>query len=191
MSLCLTKHHAVKMFWGGGIAPRILDFGTRRRWVVSSTARPLYPWGRALGTHWIGGWVGTRAVLDAVEKRKTHSPRRESNLRTPIVHPVPSRFTGWATGVQFPAGTGNRFSSLRHRVTESRPTLDISQLPNQRVTGALSTVVKRPGREPDPSPVSRMLIALPLSSHMTSWLGVWERVAMLSSYQRPVGESKW
>jgi hypothetical protein len=31
LSLCLTKHHA-KTYWGsGGIAPRILDLGTRRR----------------------------------------------------------------------------------------------------------------------------------------------------------------
>jgi len=30
LSLCLTKHHAMKMYWGsGGIAPRILDLGTR------------------------------------------------------------------------------------------------------------------------------------------------------------------
>jgi len=25
---------------------------------------------RAPGTHWIGGWVGPRAILDAVVKRK-------------------------------------------------------------------------------------------------------------------------
>jgi hypothetical protein len=31
-SLCLTKHHAMKAYWGsGGIAPRILDLGTRWR----------------------------------------------------------------------------------------------------------------------------------------------------------------
>jgi hypothetical protein len=24
------------------------------------------------GTHWIGGWVGSRAVLDAVVKRKNY-----------------------------------------------------------------------------------------------------------------------
>jgi hypothetical protein len=39
-------------------------------------------------THWIGAWVGTRAFLDAVVKRKTPSPRRDSNPRTPIVQPV-------------------------------------------------------------------------------------------------------
>jgi hypothetical protein len=43
---------------------------------------------RAPGTHWRGGWVDPRAVLDAVVKRKIPSPQRESNPRTPIVQPV-------------------------------------------------------------------------------------------------------
>jgi hypothetical protein len=30
----------------------------------------FYPQGKSLGTHWIGGWVGPRANLDDVEKRK-------------------------------------------------------------------------------------------------------------------------
>jgi hypothetical protein len=52
---------------------------------------------RAPGTHWIGGLVGPRAVLDAaVVKRKIPSPRRESNPRTPIVQPVAQRYTDWA-----------------------------------------------------------------------------------------------
>jgi hypothetical protein len=42
------------------------------------------------GTHWIGGWVGPRAVLDVVVKRKIPSLRRESNPRTPIVQPLAS-----------------------------------------------------------------------------------------------------
>jgi len=30
LSLCLTKHHAMKTYWGrAGIAPRILDLDTR------------------------------------------------------------------------------------------------------------------------------------------------------------------
>jgi hypothetical protein len=29
---------------------------------------------RAPGTHWIGGWVDPRAVLDAVVKRKIPNP---------------------------------------------------------------------------------------------------------------------
>jgi hypothetical protein len=44
----------------------------------------------------MGGWVGPRAVLDAVVKRKIPSPRRESEPRTPIVQPVAQRYTDWA-----------------------------------------------------------------------------------------------
>jgi hypothetical protein len=53
----------------------------------------LPPRERAPGTHWIGGWVGPRAVLDAVVKRKIPSPGRESKPRTPIVQPVAQRNT--------------------------------------------------------------------------------------------------
>jgi hypothetical protein len=35
---------------------------------------------RAPGTHWIGGWVGPRTVLDAVVNRIITSPLRESRL---------------------------------------------------------------------------------------------------------------
>jgi hypothetical protein len=42
-----------------------------------------------------GGWIGSRAVLDAVVKRKIPSPRRESNPRTPIIQPVAQRYTDW------------------------------------------------------------------------------------------------
>jgi len=43
---------------------------------------------KATHTHWVGGWVGPRAILDAVAKRKTPSPCQESNPRTLIVQPV-------------------------------------------------------------------------------------------------------
>jgi hypothetical protein len=60
-----------------------------------SASRPnrFTPRERASGTHWIGGWVDPRAVLDVVVKRKIPSLRRESNLRTPIVQPVAQRYT--------------------------------------------------------------------------------------------------
>jgi hypothetical protein len=51
---------------------------------------------RAPGTHWIGGWVGLRAVLCAGVKRKISSHRRESNPRTPIVQPVAQSYSDWA-----------------------------------------------------------------------------------------------
>jgi hypothetical protein len=36
--------------------------------------------------------VGPRAVLDAAVKRKIPSPRRKSNLKTPIVQPIAQRY---------------------------------------------------------------------------------------------------
>jgi len=38
--------------------------------VVSFMPLPLYSQGKTPGTHWIGGWVGSRARLGAVVKRK-------------------------------------------------------------------------------------------------------------------------
>jgi hypothetical protein len=58
--------------------------------MVSFTPRPLYP---HIKSPWIGGWVGPRAVLDAVVKRKIPSPHWESNPRTPIFQPVAQRYT--------------------------------------------------------------------------------------------------
>jgi hypothetical protein len=48
-----------------------------------SASRPgcFTPRERAPDTH----WIGLRAVLEAVLKRKIHSPRRESNPDHPIV----------------------------------------------------------------------------------------------------------
>jgi hypothetical protein len=70
----------------GGIAPRIPDLGTRLRSVVRFTLRPR----NVPDTHWIGGWVGSRAGLDAVVKRKILSPCRDSNtqssVRSPALH---------------------------------------------------------------------------------------------------------
>jgi hypothetical protein len=44
LSLCLTKNHAMKTYWGsGGIASRVLDLGSRWTWVIGLTPRPLYP----------------------------------------------------------------------------------------------------------------------------------------------------
>jgi hypothetical protein len=63
---------------------------------------------RAPSTHWIGGWVGARAVLDALVKRKIPSPRRESNPRTPIVQPIAQRYTDWAIA----ALKGNRTAGI-------------------------------------------------------------------------------
>jgi hypothetical protein len=93
-SLCLTKHHAMKTYWEVEVQlhaslTSALDGG---EWLAS---RPdsFTPRERASGTHWIGGWVGPRALLDAVVKRKIPSPRRESKPRTQIVQPLAQSYT--------------------------------------------------------------------------------------------------
>jgi hypothetical protein len=78
--LFLTEYHAMKAYWDVEIQLHaFFNLGTRWRQVVSFTPRPPYPRKRAPATHWIGGWVGPRAVLDAVVKRKIPSRSRESN----------------------------------------------------------------------------------------------------------------
>jgi hypothetical protein len=55
--------------------------------------RPLYPQGKSRWYPLVGGWVGPRAVLDAVVKRKISSLLRESNPRNPIRHPIAQLYT--------------------------------------------------------------------------------------------------
>jgi hypothetical protein len=66
-----------------------------------SASRPsrFIPRERPPGTHWVGDWVGPRAVLETVVKRKIPSPRRESNPRPPIVQPVAQRYTDWVDSI--------------------------------------------------------------------------------------------
>jgi hypothetical protein len=70
LSLCLTKHHATKMNWGGGIAPRIINVGTSFS-LVSGCEWTASRLGRSTpGTQWIGGWVGLVTGLDTVGNRR-------------------------------------------------------------------------------------------------------------------------
>jgi len=49
----------MKTYWrSGGIAPCILNLGTRCRWMVSFTAWPLYIEGKGPpSTTWVRGWA--------------------------------------------------------------------------------------------------------------------------------------
>jgi hypothetical protein len=73
---------------GGDIAPRILDLSTRWRWVVSFMPQLLYPRERTPGTNWIGGWVGPKAGLDMVVKRKIPSLTGTHTLNHPACSPA-------------------------------------------------------------------------------------------------------
>jgi len=88
LSLCfLPEHHAMEACWGSeGIAPRILDLGTRcSEWSASRPGRFIHR-ERAPGTHCIGGWwwapepVWTRwwgqKLLAAIDTRTPDHPAR-------------------------------------------------------------------------------------------------------------------
>jgi hypothetical protein len=64
----------------------------RGEWLASRHGS-FTPRERAPGTHSIGRWMGHRAVLNAVVKRKLPSARQESNPRTTIVQPVAQCYT--------------------------------------------------------------------------------------------------
>jgi hypothetical protein len=82
-------HHTMKTYWGGGggcIGPRILDLGTRRRWVVSFTPRRLYP--RHPLERRLGG-PQSRSERGGDEKNSPHTPAIElPNHDRPARKPV-------------------------------------------------------------------------------------------------------
>jgi hypothetical protein len=97
LSLCLTKHHAVKTYWGVEVQRHTFLTAALEgdEWSDSRPGR-FTPGERVPSSHWIGSWGGTRAGLDGVVKRQIPSPRRESTPpppRTPIRQPVSSRYT--------------------------------------------------------------------------------------------------
>jgi hypothetical protein len=99
VSLCFNwapRHGGVLGEWRYSSTHSLTSALDGRDWPASRPCR-FTPRERAPGTPWIGGWLGPRAVLDAVVKRKIPSPRRESDPRTPIVQPVAQRYTDWAT----------------------------------------------------------------------------------------------
>jgi hypothetical protein len=89
------RHEGVLGEWRYGATHSLTSALDGGEWSASRSGR-FTPRERDPGTHWIGGWVGPRAVLDAVVKRKILSSRRESNPRTPIIQPVAQRYTDWA-----------------------------------------------------------------------------------------------
>jgi hypothetical protein len=114
----------------GGIASHILELGTRWRWVVSFIPRPLYPRERAPGNHWIGGWVGPRAVLNTAMVKRT-IPSQES---TPIVHTVAQRYTDWAIPALYSKVSNTWFQnpilSRPHSCTHLRSSYDHDNEPS-------------------------------------------------------------
>jgi hypothetical protein len=152
------KYHTMKTYWGnGGITPRILNLGTRWRWVVSFTLRPLYPRSKSLRYPLDGRLDGPQSRSGrGGEGNKSHQcPFRELNtgyLARNLVS-VLSYFAPHACITDFnnslPAGVGNFY--LHHRVQNGSGSHPASYPMDTR---ALSLGVKRPGREADHSPPS-------------------------------------
>jgi hypothetical protein len=72
------------------IAPAHFVLGTRWGRVVRVTFWPHFTSGKTPGTHWIGGWVGLRAVLDTKARRKSFA---SAGNQTPAVHFVVRLYT--------------------------------------------------------------------------------------------------
>jgi hypothetical protein len=70
LSLCLIKHYAMKVHGGvdAEIHISLTSVLVGGEWSVSRHGC-FTPGERAPSTHWIGGWVGSRASLDNVESR--------------------------------------------------------------------------------------------------------------------------
>jgi hypothetical protein len=87
LSLCFfynitPRHEGVLGEWRYSSTHSLISALDGGEWSASRPSR-FTPRERAPGTHWIGGWVGPRAVLDAVLKRKKSSvPARN---RTPVI----------------------------------------------------------------------------------------------------------
>jgi hypothetical protein len=95
VSFCLTKHTAWRRIgeWRYNSTHSLTSALDGSEWSASHPGR-FTPRETAPSTHWIGGWVGPRAGLDT-SKRRTPSPRRESNSDNLIVQPIISRYTDW------------------------------------------------------------------------------------------------
>jgi len=68
--MCLTKHHAVKMYGGLEVSIQVLTSILSEGESSASCSGCLRPRGKSSGTQWIGGWVDSRAGFLAMAKRK-------------------------------------------------------------------------------------------------------------------------
>jgi hypothetical protein len=102
------------------LAQPLLIFHLGSRWglVVSDTPRPRFTTGeRTPGTHWIRGWVGSRAGLDAGARRKILCPCWVSNPDRPARSQTPYclSYHGSPNKIIF---NRNRFSSFGNGRTD-------------------------------------------------------------------------
>jgi hypothetical protein len=74
----------MKAYWGSGdISPHSLTSELDGGECSASRLGRFTPKERTPSTNWIGGWAGSRAVLDAMVKRKIPSPAENRTLEPP------------------------------------------------------------------------------------------------------------
>jgi hypothetical protein len=74
-----TPRFPARSQWSGRIDPEFLNTALHGgEWSVSHPGS-FTPEEISANTHWIGGWVGCRASVDTVKKRKISYPCRGSN----------------------------------------------------------------------------------------------------------------
>jgi hypothetical protein len=112
--------------------------------------RPPAPWVRALGRHWIGGWVGPRFSLEAIVNKRNPIIILSLFLRAVLAQSILRLATGWTVGVL--AFDYRRGPGIFLFTTVSRMALGPIQPSIQWIPGTLSLGIKRPGRESDHSP---------------------------------------
>jgi hypothetical protein len=112
-----------------GIAPPLL---TSELEVSGQLHAPtaLPPGERAPGTHWIGGWVGPKAGIDAVKKRKILDCT-QSNPGRPARRYTNSPYSPYR---YIPSGAGTRTLSRRQPVLLTLPIIQPTVVP-QILTG--------------------------------------------------------
>jgi hypothetical protein len=64
------------------------------------------------GTHWIGGWVGPKARLEAVE-REISCPRQDSNPDSSVMHPDINSTVNCCGGRDIAVDTATRLRAAR------------------------------------------------------------------------------
>ena len=128
---------------GGANAPSHSQPGTRRRWVVTTMLRPIYPWER-LGTHCTGGWVGLGASLDGHEKSRPPPGFGPGTVRPVAIH---------CTDYTIPATIPTKYIPEKLMLSGEMPCVPLNgimtPLPRlSRLVAGLSS--RRPGFDPKP-----------------------------------------
>jgi hypothetical protein len=117
-------------------------------WSVSRTGR-FTPGERARGTHWIGGWMGPRGGLDAVEKRKILSCRvynPDCPTRSPSLYRLSYRDSSYSVSRRMQRKKGEAIPVTGHVDPCGCETSRLPHFLDNRLTVMVSLSALRAGR---------------------------------------------